>query len=224
MAREIPCPKDAALKMLLDENEETGRIVVFAGFTGSVDRMARLCLKEKWNVVRCDQGTFQVLTHDGEPVSEEPLDYWANMNHPRVAFDANPESGGMSLTLVEARTAVYWSNSWKPEYRIQSEDRIHRIGMDLNLGCLIVDLIHLPTDNRVLDVIRENRRLELMSMGELMSGIQWETRRRGRNDADRGGRAMNRFACHIQLYAGKLGSAAVAKPRARERCSGVRQQ
>jgi hypothetical protein len=140
-----------------------------------VDRIARLCHKEKWNVVRCDQGTFQVLTHDGEPVSEEPLDYWANMNHPRVAFDANPESGGMSLTLVEARTAVYWSNSYKPEYRIQSEDRIHRIGMDLNLGCLIVDLIHLPTDNRVLDVIRENRRLELMSMGELMSGIQWET-------------------------------------------------
>jgi SNF2 family DNA or RNA helicase len=174
-AREVPCPKDAALKMLLDENEETGRIVVFAGFTGSVDRIARLCHKEKWNVVRCDQGTFQVLTHDGEPVSEEPLDYWANMNHPRVAFDANPESGGMSLTLVEARTAVYWSNSYKPEYRIQSEDRIHRIGMDLNLGCLIVDLIHLPTDNRVLDVIRENRRLELMSMGELMSGIQWET-------------------------------------------------
>ena len=32
--REVPCPKDAALRMLLDENEETGRLVVFAGFTG----------------------------------------------------------------------------------------------------------------------------------------------------------------------------------------------
>ena len=134
-AREVPCPKDAALKMLLDENEETGRIVVFAGFTGSVDRVARLCLKEKWNVVRCDQGTFQVLTHDGEPVSEEPLDYWANMNHPRVAFDANPESGGMSLTLVEARTAVYWSNSMEagvphPE---RGPDSPHRHGPEPGL-------------------------------------------------------------------------------------------
>jgi hypothetical protein len=36
-------------------------------------------------------------------------------------------------------------------------------------------LIHLPTDERVLDVIRENRKLELMTMGELMAGIQWET-------------------------------------------------
>ncbi len=172
--REVPCPKVAALKMLLDENEETGRLVVFAGFTGSVDRVVNLCLKEKWNVVRCDQGAFQVLTHDGESVREEPLDYWANMNHPRVAFCANPESGGMSLTLVEARTAVYWSNSWKPEYRVQSEDRVHRLGMDTNKGCWIVDIIHLPSDERVLSIIRENRRLELMTMGELMKDVNWE--------------------------------------------------
>ena len=36
---------------------------------------------------------------------------------------------------------------------MQSEDRIHRKGMDENLGCTIVDLIHLPSDGRVLDVI-----------------------------------------------------------------------
>jgi hypothetical protein len=180
IAREIPCPKDAALKMLLDENEEVGRLVIFAGFTGSVDRIVKLCLKEKWDVVRCDQGNFQVFAAtsegaDGELMaSEEPLDYWANLaDHGRVAFVANPESGGMSLTLVEARMAVYWSNSWKPEYRVQSEDRIHRKGMDENLGCTIVDLIHLPSDNRVLDVIRANRKLELMTMGEVLQGVDW---------------------------------------------------
>jgi len=146
-------------------------LVVFAGFTGSVDRIVRLCLKDKWNVVRCDQGNFQIL---GEDTTEEPLDYWANMDHPRVAFVANPESGGMSLTLVEARMSVYWSNSWKAEYRVQSEDRIHRIGMDLNKGCTIVDLIHLPNDEQVLSVIRDNRRLELMTMGEIMTGVNWK--------------------------------------------------
>ncbi len=173
--REVPCPKEPALKMLLDECEETGRIVIFAGFTGSVDRIAKLCKREKWSVVRCDQGNFQVLPHDDSPVTEEPLDYWANLEaNPRVAFVANPESGGMSLTLVESRMAVYWSNSYKPEFRVQSEDRIHRKGMDENLGCTIVDLIHLPTDRRVLDVIRENRRLELMTMGELTENIDWE--------------------------------------------------
>ena len=94
--------------------------------------------------------------------------------HSKVAFVANPESGGMSLTLVEARMAVYWSNSWKPEYRVQSEDRIHRKGMDENLGCTIVDLLHLPSDSRVLDVIRANRKLELMTMGEILQGVDWK--------------------------------------------------
>lgn len=170
IAKEIPCPKEKALKMLLDENEEQGRIVLFAGFTGSVDRIAKICLKEKWDVVRCDQGTFQIFTHDGREVTEEPLDFWANLDHPRVAFDANPESGGMSLTLNEARTCIYWSNTWKPEYRVQSEARINPTGDD-NHGVQIVDLIHLPSDERMLNVIRENRRIELMTMGEIMETV-----------------------------------------------------
>jgi len=154
--------------------------VIFAGFTGSVDRIVRLCLKDKWDVVRCDQGSFQVFAFKSDSpegalvTGEEPLDYWADLEkHGKVAFVANPESGGMSLTLVEARMAVYWSNSWKSEYRVQSEDRIHRKGMDENLGCTIVDLIHLPSDERVLDVIRANRKLELMTMGEVLGGVNW---------------------------------------------------
>lgn len=173
--REVPCPKDKALKDLLEENEEQGRIVIFAGFTGSVDRCERLCLEEGWDVVRCDGRGFKVITKSGEVLTDvEPLDYWADMANANVAFVAHPESGGMSLTLTEARMAVYWSNSYKPEYRSQSEDRIHRIGADMNKGVLIVDLIHLPSDERVLEVIRANRRLELMSMGEVMDKIDWQ--------------------------------------------------
>ncbi len=176
ITREVPCPKEKALRGLLEECEETGRIVIFAGFTGSVDRCVSICHKEGWAVVRCDGRGFQVTLSDGETITdEESLDFWANLEkYPRVAFVAHPESGGMSLTLVEARMAVYWSNSFKPEYRVQSEDRIHRKGMDENLGCVIVDLIHLPTDERVVDIIRENRELELMTMGKVMEGIQWE--------------------------------------------------
>lgn len=174
--QELPCPKDKALKELLEENEEQGRIVIFAGFTGSVDRCVRLCQEEGWDVVRCDGTAFDVRTHEGTLVTdEEPLDYWANLEkHQRVAFVAHPESGGTSFTLTEARMAVYWSNTWKPDSRTQSEDRIHRIGADLNKGVLIVDLIHLPSDERVINVLRENRRLELLTMGEVMGDIDWE--------------------------------------------------
>ena len=72
----------------------------------------------------------------------------------------------MSLTLTESRMAVFWSNSFKTEFRSQAEDRIHRKGMDENLGCEIVDYIHLPSDDRVLTVIRADRKLELMTMGD----------------------------------------------------------
>ena len=166
--REVPCPKEKALKLLLEECEETGRIVIFAGFTGSVDRVGGICRKDGWCVVRCDGRGYEVTDHQGNVLDvAEPLDYWADLaGNPRVAFVAHPESGGMSLTLTESRMSVFYSNSFKPEYRSQAEDRIHRIGMDLNLGCVIVDLVHLPTDERVIQVISENRRLELMTMGE----------------------------------------------------------
>ena len=175
IVKRVPCPKEKALKGLLGECEETGRIVIFAGFTGSVDNCVEICHKEGWAVVRCDGRGFQVTGPDGSVLTgADPLEFWANMENKSVAFVAHPESGGMSLTLVEARMAVYWSNSFKPEYRVQSEDRIHRKGMDENLGCVIVDLIHLPTDERVVDIIRENRKLELMTMGRITEGIDWE--------------------------------------------------
>src|ERR1051326_511957 len=165
--REVTCPKDAKLRELLEECEETGRIVIFAGFTGSIDRVAILCRSQGWSLVRCDGRGTTAFHSDGTVADQAPLDFWADtaMN-PRVAFVAHPESGGISLTLTESRMAVFWSNDFKPENRIQAEDRIHRKGMDENLGCTIVDLIHLPSDERVLEVIRENRRLELMTLGE----------------------------------------------------------
>lgn len=178
VAKEIPCPKDDALRQCLDECEENGRIVVFAGFTGSVDRVANLCRSEGWDVLRCDGRGFEITDRTGVVITqdgEQALEYWSDREHAHVAFVSHPESGGMSLTLVESRMAVYWSNSFKPEFRIQSEDRIHRKGMDENLGCEIVDLIHLPTDARVLEVIQANRKLELMTLGELTSGLNEET-------------------------------------------------
>lgn len=43
-------------------------------------------------------------------------------------FIANPASAGMSITLVEATTAVYYSLSYSLEEWLQSQDRNHRIG------------------------------------------------------------------------------------------------
>lgn len=172
--KEVNCPKEAAIRDLLEENEDQGRIVIFAGFQGSVDKVVKLCHSQCWDVVKVDGRGWKVLRHDGEPVGKDvkPLNYWADLDgNERVAFVAHPESGGMGLTLTEARMAVFYSNDFKPESRMQAEDRIHRPGIDENKGATIVDLFHLGTDRKVLAVLRDNRRLENMTLGELQEAL-----------------------------------------------------
>jgi SNF2 family DNA or RNA helicase len=166
--KEVPCPKDDVVKQLLEENEEQGRLVIFAGFKGSIDRITNLCLKQHWAVVRVDGRGWYVFDYEGNNITKQykPLDYWADVERfPRVTWVAHPKSGGLSLTLTEARMIVYFSNDFNPESRSQSEDRIHRMGMDENKGATIVDIIHLPTDAKVLSILQDNRRLELMTLG-----------------------------------------------------------
>ncbi len=168
IAREVPCPKEPALKKRLAQCEETGRVIIFAGFQGSVDRINKICRKAGWDVVQVDGRGWQVTDKTGKRIStDKPLSYWADLEHNQmVAFVAHPASGGLSLNLTEARMAIYWSNDFNPESRSQSEDRLHRKGMNENLGCKIVDLYHLPTDEKTHTLLKANRKLELLTMGE----------------------------------------------------------
>jgi SNF2 family DNA or RNA helicase len=172
-SKKLPCPKDKAVISLLDENEEQGRLVLFAGFQGSIDRIVDICHKQQWDVVKVDGRGWKILPCGEEkiPKSVKPLDYWCDMERRRVAFVAHPESGGMGLTLTESRMAVFYSNDFKPESRSQAEDRIHRPGIDENKGATIVDLFHLGTDRKVLNVLKDNRRLEQMTLGEMRESI-----------------------------------------------------
>ena len=171
--KQIQCPKDQAVRDLLEENEDQGRIVLFAGFQGSIDRIVGICHKQQWNVVKVDGRGWKILPCDDTkiPKTVKPLSYWANLDNPRVAFVAHPESGGMGLTLTESRMAVFYSNDFKPESRMQAEDRIHRPGIDENKGATIVDLFHLGTDRKVLSVLRDNRRLEKLTLGEVQEAL-----------------------------------------------------
>lgn len=171
--KEIKSPKDQAVRDLLDENEDQGRLVIFAGFQGSIDRIVKICHKKQWDVVKVDGRGWKIQTCDGEkpPRKVKPLSYWSNMKNERVVFVAHPASGGMGLTLTESRMSVFYSNDFTPESRAQAEDRIHRPGIDKNKGATIVDLFHLGTDQKVLNVLRDNRRLEQLTLGEMKDMI-----------------------------------------------------
>jgi len=58
-------------------------------------------------------------------------------------FVANPAVGGTGLTLTEAKSMVYYNNSFKLIDRLQSEDRFHRIGQTDPVS--IIDLMAART-------------------------------------------------------------------------------
>lgn len=169
--REVPCPKDQVVCDVLKECEPKGRAVIFAAFTASVDRVCRICREEGWDVVRLDGRGYHVVKADGSLVKTHGLDYWEG-DAPKVAFVANAISGGQSLTLTKANLAMFYSTDFRPEFRQQAEERIHRLSQESE--CTIVDVIHLPTDERALEILLDNRRLEVMTLGDVFDGIKWE--------------------------------------------------
>lgn len=170
---EVPCPKIEQLKLDLEEHEDIGRLVIYAGFTGSIDRIVQTCLAEKWSVLRVDGRGWTLFDLEDRHTDKNLISVFQDRQdeYPRLAFVGHPASAGMGLTLTASPTTIYYSNDFSGEARIQSEDRIHRPGMDLNRGATIKDYIHLPTDLKVLDNLKQKRDLQAMSLGILKDAI-----------------------------------------------------
>ena len=173
----VGSPKDETLSELLDQVEEHGRVILWGGFEGTINRLLELAWHEGWTTLKVDGKGWVGKSPTGENLNvDELLAAMDGSNprrkellekYPKVAFVGNPKAGGMALTLTAAFMAIYYSNSFDGEARTQSEDRHHRMGMDTNRGCIVIDLICLPTDLLVLHNLQAKRRLELMTLGEL---------------------------------------------------------
>jgi hypothetical protein len=80
-------------------------------------------------------------------------------NDPKIRyFIGQPQSGGIGLTLTAADYAVYYSNSFDLETRLQSEDRCHRIGTKNNVT--YIDLEAPKTiDSKIIKALRSKKNL-----------------------------------------------------------------
>lgn len=175
-------PKDKALIEILEDHEDVGRLVVWGGFTGTIDRLEQLCHRYGWATLRVDGRGYQARSATGDNLDPNALLDAMDRSHPkrqelfdeypRVCFVGHPQAGGMALTLTASPTAVYYSNVFNGEARMQSEDRIHRMGMDKNKGARIIDLIHLSSDRVILENIKLKKKLQSISMGELADAIE----------------------------------------------------
>lgn len=165
--RQMECPKESAIRDLLDEYIDVGRVVIYAAFTGAVNRCVKICKNNGWNIIRVDGRGWQSSFDD-------PLEIFQDQQeqYPYVAFIGQPGAGGMGLTLTASPVIIHYSNSFDAEHRIQSDERIHRPGMDYNRGATIIDLVHLPTDELILENLEKKRKLQSLSMGELQRALE----------------------------------------------------
>lgn len=170
-AEQVPCPKFDVLSDIIDEYDDIGRLVTYGSFTGSIDRIVETYINAKWEVIRVDGRGWWSTTPD-KPQQLIKRFQSNKGDFPRLAFVGHPGSAGMGLTLTASPAIVYIDNDNNGENRLQSEDRIHRPGMDYNLGATIIDIFHLPIDEVIYESNKRKKRLQDMTLGDFRTALE----------------------------------------------------
>jgi SNF2 family DNA or RNA helicase len=175
---EIPCPKYDYLVDELDANPE-GRLIVWAAFTKTVDRIVEVCKQYKCTVLRIDGRGYHGYTPEGNEIDSGELFKAMDLSspnfeelkdkYPRLVVVGNPKAGGMAFTLTGSSKMIYFSNDYDAESRIQSEARNHRLG--ITKACLIEDYVMLKIEKDIIDILREKKNLQSLTMGDLEGGL-----------------------------------------------------
>lgn len=115
-----PLKSNPRLKSLMGLMEDlSDQAIVWARFQKDIDLIAEALKKAKIPYVVYDGRT----SDEGRRVARKLF-----KEGKAQVFLANPAAAGEGLTLIEAKTVVYYNNSFKLDHRLQSEDRAHRIG------------------------------------------------------------------------------------------------
>ncbi len=138
--------KNPRLNVMEDIRDETHcPAIVWARFTEDVNQIMDLLGKK---AVRYD-GTLDDDTAERNKLAFQAGDVqW---------FVGTAQKGGPGLTLTQAKTMVYYSNSFRLIDRLQSEDRAHRAGMDEH-PVNYIDLVANETvDERIVENLRNKK-------------------------------------------------------------------
>lgn len=125
--------------------------VVWANFRASIEEI-RGRLEQ-------DFGIGCVMEIHGGIGTEERQEAVTKFQSGEIRFIVgNPRTGGYGLTLTSGCYMIYYDNDWSLEVRLQSEDRIHRIGQVKN--CTYIDLVAPNTvDEQVHEALRRKENL-----------------------------------------------------------------
>lgn len=137
---DIPNTRLSALMELLEET--SGKVIIWATYVPDILKIKQAIIKE--------YGENSVVDYYGGTSDADRVSAKADFQNSSAVrfFIGNPSTGRYSLTLTEASTVIYFSNSYDLEHRIQSEDRAHRIGQTKNVT--YIDLVIRKTMDEVI--------------------------------------------------------------------------
>jgi SNF2 family DNA or RNA helicase len=153
--------KSNRLSELLDVVEEVrGKAIIWATWTHDIHAIEEALAKK--------YGPRSVATYFGKTPQEDRQNIIERFQDPDSElrfFVGQPKTGGYGITLTEANTVIYFSNSYDLEIRLQSEDRAHRIGQ--NNTVTYVDLVSPGTiDEKILSALRDKINIAGDVLGE----------------------------------------------------------
>lgn len=169
------CPKDEQLRLHLEEYEDIGRVIIYCGFTASINKISDICLSNNWVVLKVDgrgwDGLGTSLPTDSllreMDRSSMTTDITNNNYVEKLAFVAQASSGSTGLELSASPVIIYYSNDDNGDARMQSEDRPHSNNMDKERGLEIIDYYHLPIDEMVVTRHKKKQSLQAITLGNI---------------------------------------------------------
>jgi len=146
------------LMNVLDEIE--GKVVIWAHFQYDIT-----CII---NAIVDEYGPGSVVDYYGLTPHDERQNNIRKFQNPTNSVRflvGTPATGGYGLTLTAASTMIYYSNGYDLEKRLQSQDRIHRIGQKQPVT--YIDIIAEDTvDNKIVKSLKKKVNIASKVMGE----------------------------------------------------------
>jgi SNF2 family DNA or RNA helicase len=146
--------------------EETGgKVIIWSRFRHDIQQITQR-LKQEF-------GEDSAASYYGDTSDDERLRIvqdFQKPDHPLRLFVGNAATAGYGITLTAANTVVYYANDFSLEHRLQSQDRVHRIGQKNTVT--YIDLITPGTiDEHIVKALRNKIDLGAKTLGE--EAMKW---------------------------------------------------
>ena len=138
-------PRIEALKEILSDIDS--KVIIWARFKADLRAIERAL------------GDLAVSYHGDVTTDAREVAVDRFQNDPKIKyFIGQPQSGGIGLTLTAADYAIYYSNSFDLEQRMQSEDRCHRIGTKNNVTYIDIET-RGSVDTKIIKALRAKKNI-----------------------------------------------------------------